>query len=502
MGKPKRRRTEAAAKQEPVGGATPSEDARPGWKPSTFQLILLVSVLAIVNYAAMNLYRDYVFTNRTDVYQITGNIQTKNLSSPRSTFSRKCVERGVPIVLKNSVVELWRARKKWAPNYLESRLAHLSGVYENENRWFGPYYDKRKPLTSLLTRLNPYRTDLEMSARQFFRRIQNPQEGSYLYFTGDIDQLGEWTLDEITPLDELLAPNPKRSSINVWIGQPHVLAHCHYDGYHNFYAQLYGTKKFTLFKPTNWPGLYPYPFLHPSHAQAQVNVSNFEDARTFPLVEKVEAVEAVLEPGDLLYVPPLWFHHVESLGVSISVNVWTDSHQTETMEEVFSLELPMDVVEWPDIHTRSVGTSILIHSLLQSVCEQRQQCTSPHSDRFSDKPNLGIEDAGTYFVYKLWSTRYRTLMDAGELPTSFDGDILCESSDDGHHFVVQEAISALEAAGYRTFVDKVSQLVGKLPAETWEVWMGNYVEFVVAGAVHVKYVGVFLKNYASCLMMV
>jgi ribosomal protein L16 Arg81 hydroxylase len=30
----------------------------------------------------------------------------------------------------------------------------------------------------------------------------------------------------------------------------------------------------------------------------------------------------VLEAGELLYLPPGWWHHVRSLGVTISVNTW------------------------------------------------------------------------------------------------------------------------------------------------------------------------------------
>lgn len=29
-----------------------------------------------------------------------------------------------------------------------------------------------------------------------------------------------------------------------------------------------------------------------------------------------------LEPGDVLFVPPGWWHYVESLGLTVSVNIW------------------------------------------------------------------------------------------------------------------------------------------------------------------------------------
>eukprot|EP00118_Oscarella_pearsei_P018435 m.188969 g.188969 ORF g.188969 m.188969 type:complete len:135 (+) comp39398_c0_seq11:781-1185(+) len=94
------------------------------------------------------------------------------------------------------------------------------------------------------------------------------------------------------PIDELLVLNPKMASVNVWMGQPGVIAHCHYDGYHNFYTQLFGRKRFTLFRPLQWRHLYPYPYLHPSHAQCQVNLSD-PNMEQFPAVENAESVEVI-----------------------------------------------------------------------------------------------------------------------------------------------------------------------------------------------------------------
>jgi len=43
---------------------------------------------------------------------------------------------------------------------------------------------------------------------------------------------------------------------------------------------------------------------------------------------------AEVEPGDMLVVPPFWFHHVETLEESVSVNVWSDAPEYELMNEV------------------------------------------------------------------------------------------------------------------------------------------------------------------------
>ena len=514
MGKTKKK----GSQKETVEAQNLRDERNGRWWYIWAALVALVAVLVMLTWTITLFSRSSTNTDslsskqaplgvRNNSWTVSGEVSVKVLSSPDASFARSCTKSAVPVVLKNTIVKKWQAQK-WSPTYLRTKLKILHGIYENENRWFGPYFTRTKPLLRYAVRKNPYKTDTKLSSEEFFHRLDNPTGDRYHYFSGDIDQLGDWAYSEIQPVQELLLPNPKRSSINVWIGQPHVIAHCHYDGYHNFYAQLYGIKKFTLFRPTNWPGLYPYPFLHPSHAQAQINASSEEEVERFALVRKVEAVEVVLGPGDLLYIPPLWFHEVESLSVSISVNVWTDSQQTELVERIFSLPLPLDYtdevshghehVRWRDARERRLAASVLIYQLLERVCRY-QSCRHPKTDRFLDSLSVSMPKyVEGYFVHQLWSTRYKHLMLNGELPEVFhEGEhILCEGGDK------QAAVSASEAilkdVHYGAYVEQVSQLVRGLPLETWELWFGNYVEYIAASAVEVEYVGLFLKHFSSC----
>lgn len=37
---------------------------------------------------------------------------------------------------------------------------------------------------------------------------------------------------------------------------------------------------------------------------------------------EADAHHVVLEPGDVLLVPPEWWHYVESIDVSLAINTW------------------------------------------------------------------------------------------------------------------------------------------------------------------------------------
>lgn len=115
------------------------------------------------------------------------------------------------------------------------------------------------------------------------------------------------------------------------VGMEGVITPVHYDEQQNFFAQIHGYKRFLLFEPGMFPCLYPYPVYHPHDRQSQVDFDN-PDFEKFPKLPELRGQQAILAPGDVLYLPVYWWHQVESVperGMTISVNFWYKSAPTE-----------------------------------------------------------------------------------------------------------------------------------------------------------------------------
>lgn len=115
------------------------------------------------------------------------------------------------------------------------------------------------------------------------------------------------------------------ATASIWIGN-RVTASCHYDTPDNLACCAVGRRRFTLFPPEQIDNLYPGP-LEPTPGGQVVSVVDFErpDFERHPRFRDAlaHAQSAVLEPGDAIFIPSMWWHHVRSLApFNVLVNYW------------------------------------------------------------------------------------------------------------------------------------------------------------------------------------
>ena len=111
----------------------------------------------------------------------------------------------------------------------------------------------------------------------------------------------------------------------LWIGN-RVTTPAHFDSYHNIAVVACGRRRFTLFPPEQIGNLYvgPLDFAPTAAAMSLPLLDAADDPRWPRLVEALaHAQVAELEPGDAIYVPPVWWHNVASLEqLNALVNFW------------------------------------------------------------------------------------------------------------------------------------------------------------------------------------
>jgi len=137
---------------------------------------------------------------------------------------------------------------------------------------------------------------------------------------------------------ELMGQQPKLANCGLWLGSAGNITPFHYDLCHGFLVQLVGRKTFHFVEPEQWRCLYPREH---SPELASLDFERWRGARGAE-AERLERqrharfararVHSVtLEPGDVLYTPPYWWHHVETSpsGPAASVLVPFDQSDAE-----------------------------------------------------------------------------------------------------------------------------------------------------------------------------
>jgi hypothetical protein len=111
----------------------------------------------------------------------------------------------------------------------------------------------------------------------------------------------------------------------IWLGNA-VTTPTHLDEWFNIGCVVLGRRRFTLFPPSQIGNLYVGPLDYaPTGAPMSLVQLHAPDFERFPRFRAAlaHACRAELGPGDAMFIPPLWWHNVESLeALNVLVNYW------------------------------------------------------------------------------------------------------------------------------------------------------------------------------------
>lgn len=160
----------------------------------------------------------------------------------------------------------------------------------------------------------------------------------------------------------------------LWVSSAKTECGAHYDMDHNFFLQIAGTKTFVIAEPTTSLIFRTRSYLHPYWRQARVDSLKSVGA-ILPSLDESKLVmdsvfrtrgkstlgpwEVTLYPGDMLFLPAFYYHHVKSGSQgSTSMNVWVPSNAGACMDRlVKSASLPYEDAE--DVEVKALKLAIM-----------------------------------------------------------------------------------------------------------------------------------------------
>jgi hypothetical protein len=207
----------------------------------------------------------------------------------------------------------------------EAALSYLHGYYKNATvgAWFGPpqihgrfFYNEDCSGFNFQASLVKLDTVLDE-----LKRRQHESEPPAVY-------VGSTTVDTCLPglrAENDVAGLPADALASIWLGNRTRIA-AHFDMPDNLACVAVGRRRFTLFPPGELPNLYvgPLEFTPAGQQISLVDFANpdFERHPRFAFAMRNARV-AELAAGDALYIPGMWWHHVEALAAcNVLINYW------------------------------------------------------------------------------------------------------------------------------------------------------------------------------------
>ncbi|KAL5220445.1 hypothetical protein ABZP36_025158 [Zizania latifolia] len=254
------------------------------------------------------------FTRNRDLADVVKVLPVKSLSC-KQIERRSCISLEAfisdyflcesPVILCGCI-DHWPARTKWKDiRYLERIAGDRTVPVE-----VGKNYVCSEWKQELIT------------FSQFLERMWSPDCSANLTYLAQhqlFDQIKELREDIMVP-EYCNAGGGELQTLNAWFGPHGTVTPLHHDPQHNLFAQVLGRKYFRLYPASISNDLYPHTESMLSNT-SQVDLDNI-DMNEFPRTLDTEFMDGILEEGDLLYIPPKWWHYVRSLSTSFSVSFW------------------------------------------------------------------------------------------------------------------------------------------------------------------------------------
>ncbi|MFL9458794.1 cupin-like domain-containing protein [Tolypothrix bouteillei VB521301_2] len=249
-------------------------------------------------------------------------------------FKRATLSYRQPVIVTGKIAE-WKAFSLWSIDYLNKVVGNKEinvNISKNKIFTFDPETEDTFPSTKMqFTEFTDW-INQEKKDEQYYYLQQQPIEISFPELFPDVE-----------------IPNYLNKNFfmiaNLWIGTGGNTTPLHWDAARNLLSQVRGRKKILLFEPKQAAFLYPFPAHSKTPHMSYLNIDK-PDFDKFPKFQKAKYIECLLEPGEMLFIPAFWWHHVYSLDrVNIAVNFWWQAN----LKDYFAPQARRILVQRPQI---------------------------------------------------------------------------------------------------------------------------------------------------------
>ena len=263
--------------------------------------------------------------------------------------------------LIEDVAENWDACKNWSNDYLIKRCGDkVISIWFFQKGFLDDYKKFAYFNGSSYEKKMQYKEYIKDVENRVHENNNNDDTGCYTYEIDFEDRFPELVGDVTYP--KYLSRQP---SVNLWHGFSSKnftsASTLHFDRIHNIYAQIRGKKRILLYPPSNYLSFYP-PLEDSSGIGHNSKVNpDLLQLDLFPKFPWEERIEVILQPGEILYIPPFWWHHVTSVDENISLSFWYDLKIQDFFRQKNMLQTFLNIAPPYLRHAISVGS--LTHTI-------------------------------------------------------------------------------------------------------------------------------------------
>ena len=234
-----------------------------------------------------------------------------------------------PAILRN-FTGLGACLEKWKdPGYLQEKLADKVAKIHQVDKELADKMDfKAKnfqyqslPMADLIERV--------------FRPADEDQFAYYLRWVGE-DTRGQANFHRDFPslaqdfghFEEIFFPSEKFFSSVLRISSDAIRVWTHYDVMDNVYSQIVGTKEVIMWAPQEAFQMY----LDTDKSKV-IDFNDPDLSVKFPKFSRAVQHKGTLGPGDILFIPALWFHNMKATSAGVAINVFWKNLESELYDK-------------------------------------------------------------------------------------------------------------------------------------------------------------------------